>query len=89
MTWQEIRQQLPDRWIVVEALAAHSANDRRILDDMAIAGVFEDSTDAWLAQGRLNKEHPGREFYPFHTSRESIEIRERTEPLSRGVRIRQ
>jgi hypothetical protein len=88
MTWIEVRQQLPNRWVVVEALAARSEGDRRLLDDVSVAGVFESGTEAWSAQGLLARQHPDREFYPLHTSREAPDIRERVEPLSRGIRVR-
>lgn len=88
MTWHEVRKAYPHRWVVIEALTAHSEDDKRILDDVAVLEALDDGTDAWSLLGRLKVVNPQRELYPLHTDREIIDIRERVEPIGRGIRFR-
>lgn len=77
MQWQDIRHHYPDQWLLVEAIKAHSAEDRRILDELAIVDVFEDSVAAMKSYARLHREAPQRELYVFDTDREELDVRER------------
>jgi hypothetical protein len=45
--WQEVRAAHPDQWLVIEALEAHSENDRRILDRIAVIDVCVRHRDAY------------------------------------------
>jgi len=58
---------------------AHSENNYRILDELALAIVdtFDDSMEAFRKHAELHKQNPQREFYFFHTSRENLDIREK------------
>ena len=40
MQWQDIRRHYPDQWLLVEAIKAHSEDDRRILDELAVVDTF-------------------------------------------------
>ena len=62
MQWQEIRRHHPDCWLLVEAIKAHSANGQRILEDLAVIEVFEDSDSAMKSYCRFHKESPQREL---------------------------
>jgi len=77
MQWQQIRQHHPQQWLLLEAVAAHSEGDRRILDDLAILGIFPDSVLAMRGYSDLHRLAPQRELYVFHTSGENLDIRER------------
>ena len=63
MTWQEIRAAHPDQWILIEAIAAHTEGDRRVLDDVRAIAEFEDSGTGWHEYGRLHGLEPFRELY--------------------------
>ena len=52
MEWNEIRQTYPHRWLLVEALEAHSQSGKRILEDLAVVDTFPDGTAAM--QGSSN-----------------------------------
>ena len=56
MQWQDIRRHYPDQWLLIEAIKAHSENDRRILDDIAILEAFEDSDAAMKSYAGLHRE---------------------------------
>lgn len=77
MRWDEIRCQYPERWVLVEALGAHSVAGHRILDQLAIVDTFEDSDAALKEYAALHRHAPERELYVLHTSRHTIEIAER------------
>lgn len=77
MQWQEIRNNYPDQWLLVEALAAHTEADKRIPDELAVINAFPDSTSALRRYGQLHHEAPRREFYVVHTRRTSLDITER------------
>jgi hypothetical protein len=78
MKWEEIRKHYPDQWLLVEALQAHSAEGRRILEDLAVVDVFDDSAQAMKSYAQLHRESPQRELYVFDSERESLEVKERS-----------
>jgi hypothetical protein len=77
MVWAEIRKAYPDQWLIIEAIEAHTADDRRLLDRVAVVETCSDGTAAMQAYERLHHEYPAREFYFVHTDREELDIRER------------
>ncbi len=85
MLWQEIRSQYPNTWILVEALKAHSENDKRIIEQLSVIDLFPDAVAAMDSYSKLNCESPQREYYVLHTHREEIEITERRWLGIRGV----
>jgi len=77
MVWAEIRKAYPDQWLIIEAIEAHTEDDRRLLDRVAVVESCSDGTAAMQAYERLHREYPAREFYFVHTGREELDIRER------------
>jgi len=77
MRWDEIRQQYPDQWLIIDALEAHTRGDRRKLDQMTVVEVCPDGAAAYRRYRELHQQHPQREFYFVHTTREELDIRER------------
>ncbi len=77
MRWQEVREQSPDQWLVVEALKAHTEGQQRCLDRVAVVERCPDGSAALQWYRQLHQEYPLREFYFVHTSRETLDIRER------------
>jgi hypothetical protein len=78
MQWEEIRRHYPQQWLLVEAIKAHSEADKRVLDQLSVVNTFQDSTSALKSYTNLHRAHPDREFYVFHTSREMLDITERS-----------
>lgn len=76
MLWKEVRLAYPNKWVVFEALQAHSENNYRIVDDLAIIDTFDDSMEAFRRHDELHKQQPNRELYFFHTSRQNLDIHE-------------
>mgnify|MGYP000509335840 CR=1 FL=1 len=77
MKWQEIRTHYPEQWLLVEAIKAHSLDNKRILDQLAVVGAFSDSVAAMKGYAQLHHQAPERELYVFHSSREALDITER------------
>jgi hypothetical protein len=77
MIWSQVREAYPDQWLVVEALAAHTEGNRRLLDRIAVIKTCADAAAVMHSYQRLHGEYPSREFYFVHTGREDLDIRER------------
>ncbi len=77
MQWQDIREHYPNQWLLIEAIKAHTEDDKRVLDQLAVVGSFPDSPTALKGYQQLHEDEPGRELYVFHTSREKLDITER------------
>jgi hypothetical protein len=77
MTWSEIRNQYPNTWLLLEAITAHSENDRRIVEEFSVVSRFDDSESALDAYSQLHEIAPARELLVLHTSQEKLEIKER------------
>ena len=78
MKWNEIRASHPEKWVHVEAMQAHSAQSKRIVESAALVETFADSATAWKAYRVLHKENPHRELYVAHTSQIELDITERS-----------
>ena len=77
MQWSEIRQAYPNEWLIIEALQAHTTPDNhRHLNKIAIIERCIDGNTALQSYRCLHQQHPIREFYFVHTSREELDIRE-------------
>jgi hypothetical protein len=58
MQWHEIRERHPSRWLLVEAIAAHSVEGRRVLDDLAVLATYADGTAAMNGYRELHRRDP-------------------------------
>jgi hypothetical protein len=76
MRWPDVRNAYPNRWLVIEALEAHSSESQRILDRIAVIETCSDGTAALRCYNQLHRQYPQREFYFVHTSRDTLEILE-------------
>ena len=76
MEWNEIRRTYPHRWLLVEALAAHSQSGKRILEDLSVVDSFPDGLAAMNGYKDLHHRAPDRELYVLHTDREDLDIGE-------------
>lgn len=76
MNWIEVRHAHPSRWLLIEALEAHSQAGKRILDDLAVVDSFPDGVAAMNGYKELHHRAPERELYVLHTDREALDIGE-------------
>jgi hypothetical protein len=84
MQWNEIRERYPGQWLLIDAVEAHSADNQRILDDIAVIQSFPDWVAAWNGYKELHFQNRQRELYVLHTDRENLEIEE---VQSLGLRV--
>jgi hypothetical protein len=77
MRWEEVREQFPDEWVVCEALVSRSKDGFCFIDEVAIIDRFDDSKIAMKRYYELHREKPSREYGFFHTSRETLQLREK------------
>jgi hypothetical protein len=78
MTYQQIRQAHPETWLLVEALNAYSRGRQRIVEDLAVVNVFDDSYLALVAYKNLQHTNPERELYVVHSSKPELDVKERS-----------
>jgi hypothetical protein len=78
MNWNEIRSAYPDKWLVVEALVAHTdPNNKRIISDLKVIEICSDGISAFNKYRELHKLEPCKEYYYLNTNRVVLEIEER------------
>ena len=76
MDWQTIREQYPHRWVVIEAIKAHTEGEHRIIEQMEMVESFADDwKPAWECYKRVHHIDKKREYYMLHTKRPELEVR--------------
>ena len=78
MTWQEIRGLYPDRWLVIEAIEAHTRRGHRHIDRIAVLAVCPDGPASLRRYRELHEALPGRELYFVSTQRVELDIEDAT-----------
>jgi hypothetical protein len=75
MKWEEVRAAFPGQWVVIEALKTQSNNGLMTVEDMAVVSRFgDDGTAALKAATVMCRMYITRQYFPFHTGRERVEI---------------
>lgn len=78
MHWSEICKSHPNKWLIVEALEAHTTSDyQRHLNRLTVVEECPDGKTAMKRYQILHQQYPEREFYFFHTSRDSLDVQVR------------
>jgi hypothetical protein len=77
MNWENVRENYPNQWVLVEAIEAHTESGKRILEQLAVLNTFPDSLIAMRSYKELHKKSPNRELYVLHTDRKALDIFER------------
>ncbi|MCP4357854.1 MAG: hypothetical protein GY796_07555 [Chloroflexi bacterium] len=86
MKWQDIRKTYPDTWLLIEAIEAHTENDKRVLDQISVIDRYLDGQTAWQAYAAAHRENPDREMFVFHTDRPELDITIKRWLGLRGIR---
>jgi hypothetical protein len=86
MKWSDVRNRFPHKWVLIEAIAAHTEGDRRILDDIHVVGQYANAEATWRAYAEIHRNNPISEMFPVHTDGAELDIRERWELPMRGIR---
>ncbi len=87
MKWHDVRGQYPDAWLLIEAMEAHTTEEkRRIVDQLVVIEPYNDFYKAMSAYKELHHQKPNRELYVVHTVNEEIRIKERYWAGIRSIR---
>ena len=82
MKWEEVRKLYPDQYVKLNILDYYLENDRKVVTDVALINVIEDSK---LATKELLKSKGNTIVY--HTGSDKIVIELRTPTGLRGMRL--
>lgn len=82
MKWEEVRKLYPDQYVKLSILDYHFEDDRKIVTDVALINVINDSK---LATKELLKSRGNTIVY--HTGSEKIVIEMRNPTGLRGMRL--
>ncbi len=75
MNWQELREQYPHSWLVVEAIGAFTENSQRVIPELRLIAAFgSDWQAAWEQYKTVHHADKWREYYVLHTDRETLDI---------------
>ena len=85
MTWEAVRAQYPNQWIIFEAHQWEDEGEQRLILEMTVVQTDCDEKTVLQASNQLLKQHPACQFYPAHTSTDTPRIKT---PLSRVRRPR-
>ena len=64
MIWSEVRQAYPNRWLIIEAVEAHTPDEQRILDLIAVMEACDDNAAVMQAYERWHAAYPQRADNP-------------------------
>lgn len=71
-----MKKNYPSQWVLIEAIDAHTENDKRIVAHMDVIDSFnEDGNGAFQKYSELHKISKDREYYIYHTSHDTLDIR--------------
>lgn len=80
MKWNEISEKYPNQFVLLKALKSHVDGDRKIVDDVALVKIIENSKEA----NELLIRSKGDTFV-FHTSKEELSLTIVQNPVYRGI----
>lgn len=85
MTWEQIRQQYPAQWVLMEALKVHTENGRRIFEQLSVLNTCTANADVFPRYKELKRQFPQKEIIFYHASRPvmDVAVRYRVGTLSR------
>jgi len=87
MRWDDLKKTCRQQWVIIEAIEAHTEDDRRIIESIQLVEMFgEDNNGALRRYVQLHKVHPDKEYYVVHTSRPELNVKERNWTGVRGIR---
>jgi len=55
MNWEDVKKAYPSQWVIIEAVEAHSEENKRIVDQIAVIDSFREGTkNVLLENARLH-----------------------------------
>ncbi|MCY6354489.1 hypothetical protein [Clostridium sp. ZS2-4] len=80
MKWNEIREKYPNQFVLLKALKSHVNGDKKIVDDVALVKIIENSKEA----NELLIRSKGDTFV-FHTAKDELSLTIVQNPVYRGI----
>lgn len=77
MHWNEARKVYPNKWILFEAIDAHSEDGKRIVEEISIINVYDQGKEALREYADKHKKDKSREMYVYNTKNAELLIEER------------
>jgi O-methyltransferase involved in polyketide biosynthesis len=77
MKWNEAINNYPNKWLLFEAIEAHSIEGKRVIKDLSVIKSFDDSKEALKEYSEMHKKDKSREMYVYHTKNSELTIEER------------
>jgi hypothetical protein len=77
MNWEQVKEEYPNKWVILEALKAHSVNNQWVVEQISVVDVFIDVSNALARYNEIHRQAPGRDYFVVHTDKENLNIYER------------
>lgn len=77
MKWKEARIVYPNKWLLFEAIEAHSEEGKRIIEELSVINAYDQGKDALKEYADKHKKDKMREMYVYNTKNEELLIEER------------
>jgi hypothetical protein len=77
MKWEEARKIYPGKWLLFEAIDAHSEEGKRVVDEISIINAYDEGKTALKEYAEKHKKDKSREMYVYNTKNEKLFIEER------------
>lgn len=78
MKWEEARKNNINKWILFEAIEAHSEDGKRIVEELSVINAYDEGKKALKEYAEKHKKDKSREMYVYHTKNQKLFIEERT-----------
>lgn len=80
MKWNEIKEKYPNKFVQLKALKSHVDGDKKIIDEVALIKIIENSKEA----NELLIRSKGETFV-FHTAKDELSLTIVQNPVYRGI----
>lgn len=77
MKWNEARSVYPNKWLLFEAIEAHSEEGKRIVEELSVINVYDQGKEALKEYADKHKKDKKRELYVYNTKNAELLIEER------------
>lgn len=78
MKWSEAREIYVNKWLLFEAIEAHSEDGKRKVEELSVINVYDNGKEALKEYADKHKKDKSREMYVYHTKNKEISIEERS-----------
>lgn len=77
LKWSEAIKVYPNKWLLFEAIEAHSNEGYRVIEEISVINVFDEGRNALEEYSEKHKKDKSREMYVYHTKNKDLIVEER------------